>query len=77
VLIVEESKLPGISTILAATFMTVAASVYAHGLSAQPLTDRYAGWYRRHPQERRPRMESVPAAEHPRRRRLVTGAISD
>lgn len=70
VIIIEEAKLPETPTILAAVFATVAASVYAHGVSAQPLTDRYVHWYHRHPSDERPHMESVPAPEHPRRRRM-------
>jgi NhaP-type Na+/H+ or K+/H+ antiporter len=60
ILIVEDSKLPATMTILTITFATVALSVYAHGLSAQALTNRYADWYHGHPAHRRPAMESVP-----------------
>ena len=68
VIIIEESRLPGASTILAAIFTTVALSVFAHGLSAQFLTDRYARWYHAHPPDRRPAMESVPSPHHRWRR---------
>jgi sodium/hydrogen antiporter len=43
---------------------TVGLSVYAHGVSALPLTARYVRWYESHPPDSRPGMESVPAAEH-------------
>ncbi len=71
IIIIEEAQLPHTDTILAVTFATVALSVFAHGLSAQVLTDRYAGWYRRHPSDAQPPMESVPAPEQPPRRRMI------
>ena len=57
---------------------TIVLSVYAHGVSARPLTDRYARWYRAHPADRLPPMESVPA-EHVRWRRptAVPGVAAD
>jgi NhaP-type Na+/H+ or K+/H+ antiporter len=61
VILVEESALPHQDTILLAVVATVALSVYAHGLSAQPLTWRYVRWFERQEQ---PTMESAaPAAE--------------
>jgi NhaP-type Na+/H+ or K+/H+ antiporter len=65
VLLIQDAQLPHERTILLATAITVGLSVYAHGLTARPLTDRYIGWYRSHPRESLPRMESVPAAPHP------------
>ena len=35
-------------------------SVFAHGLSAAPLADRYARWYEQHPRDKAPPMESAP-----------------
>ncbi|HUA07571.1 MAG TPA: cation:proton antiporter [Solirubrobacteraceae bacterium] len=64
VIVVEEANLPGTNTILAATYVTVGASVMAHGLTAAPLARWYANWYESHPRHRRPAMESVPAAAH-------------
>jgi sodium/hydrogen antiporter len=64
VIVVEESHLPQVQTILDATYVTVGLSVLAHGLSAAPLADRYARWYRSHPQDRRPAMERGPAPTH-------------
>jgi NhaP-type Na+/H+ or K+/H+ antiporter len=61
VILLEEASLPHQDTILLAVFATVALSVYAHGLSALPLTKRYVGWFEAH--EERPAMESVPAAD--------------
>jgi NhaP-type Na+/H+ or K+/H+ antiporter len=63
VILVEEAALPHQETLLLAVIATVALSVYAHGLSALPLTQRYVGWYEGHPREQRPAMESVPAPE--------------
>jgi NhaP-type Na+/H+ or K+/H+ antiporter len=68
VILVEEAELPHTQTILVAIFATIALSVYAHGLTAQPLTDRYAGWFRAHPPEAQPVMESVPTPEQRWRR---------
>jgi sodium/hydrogen antiporter len=58
VLLVEEASLPGERTMLLATVATVALSVLAHGLSAGPLTARYAQWYARHPRGEQS-MESI------------------
>lgn len=64
VIVVEQSHLPHVQTILLTTYVTVGLSVAAHGLSAAPLAARYASWYSSHPQNRLPPMESVPAATH-------------
>jgi NhaP-type Na+/H+ or K+/H+ antiporter len=68
VIIVEESHLPGTPTLLAVTFTTVGLSVFAHGLTSQVLTDRYARWYEAHPPHQRPQMESAPSPQHRWRR---------
>ena len=65
VILVEESALPHQETLLLAVVATVGLSVYAHGLSALPLTERYVAWYDAH--EQLPAMESVPAPELPTR----------
>jgi NhaP-type Na+/H+ or K+/H+ antiporter len=41
VLVIDEADLPHQRTLLLAIAVTVALSVFAHGLSARPLTDRY------------------------------------
>jgi NhaP-type Na+/H+ or K+/H+ antiporter len=61
IIVLEDGGLPHTSTITVAVVFTVVLSVYAHGLSAKPLTDRYARWYRAHTDDRLPRMESVHA----------------
>jgi sodium/hydrogen antiporter len=62
-IVVEDAALPHTRTIVLAVFATVAISVYAHGLSARPLTDRYVRWYAAHAPGRQPLMESAGAPE--------------
>src|SRR3954447_1339903 len=64
VIIVEESNLPHTNTILVTTYAAVGLSVFAHGLTAAPLADRYAGWFESHARDARPPMESAPATAH-------------
>jgi NhaP-type Na+/H+ or K+/H+ antiporter len=72
VILVEEADLAHTEPILLAIFVAIGLSVYAHGISARPLTDRYARWYEAHPHP--PVMESVPAAEQrPRWTRQASG----
>ena len=61
VIVVDESHLPHVQTILLTTYVTIGLSVLAHGLSAAPLAARYARWYRSHPHGLLPSMESGPA----------------
>jgi sodium/hydrogen antiporter len=49
--VVEESGLAGTSTIVDVATITVLFSVVLHGVSASPLTTRYAHWYRANPRE--------------------------
>ncbi len=60
-IVIEESRLPQEQTIVLATYLTVAVSVFAHGLTAAPLAERYARWYRAHPRDEAPAMEGAPA----------------
>jgi NhaP-type Na+/H+ or K+/H+ antiporter len=64
VILLDDTKLPHLHTLLLATTVTIALSVYAHGLTARPLTERYTRWWNSHPRDALPPMESVPAAEH-------------
>lgn len=57
-------QLPGQHLLLLATTFTIALSVLAHGITARPLTDRYARWYAAHPRGQRA-MESVDVAPLP------------
>ncbi len=59
-IVVAESELPHQHMIVLAVYLTVGLSVFAHGLSAAPLADRYARWYESHPRGIAPPMESVP-----------------
>ena len=64
VLLTTEAKLPHEQDLVVAIAFTVLLSVFVHGLTAAPLTDRYVRWWSgqaaRHPEA----MESRPAAEH-------------
>ena len=71
VIALETGSLAHASEITVAVGFTIVLSVYLHGLSAKPLTDRYARWYRAHPVDRLPRMESVPAPAQRWRRTAV------
>jgi NhaP-type Na+/H+ or K+/H+ antiporter len=67
VIVIEESQLPHENLIVLAIYATVGLSVFAHGLSAAPLANRYARWYEQHPRDKAPPMESAPAeATRPR-----------
>jgi NhaP-type Na+/H+ or K+/H+ antiporter len=64
VITVQQAHLAGVDTILRATYLTIGLSVFAHGITAVPLSRRYARWYETHPLHRRPTMESVQAPQH-------------
>lgn len=49
VIVVEESNLPHVSTIVVTTYLTVGLSVLLHGLTAAPLARRYGAWATAHP----------------------------
>ena len=66
VLVLEGSELEHIETMVAAVAITVALSVFAHGVTAVPLTTAYARWFDANPLP--PSMESVPAHEQRWRR---------
>jgi sodium/hydrogen antiporter len=54
VIVIEESQLPHEHLIVLAVYLTVGLSVFAHGLTAAPLADRYADWFERHPRNQAP-----------------------
>jgi NhaP-type Na+/H+ or K+/H+ antiporter len=64
VVVVEESHLPHVNTILLTAYTTVGLSVLAHGATAAPLADRYARWYASHPRDQLPPRESIDVAAH-------------
>jgi len=61
VIVIEESNLQHEHLIVLAIYLTVGLSVFAHGLTAAPLADRYARWYEEHPHDKTPPMEGAPA----------------
>jgi sodium/hydrogen antiporter len=75
-IVLHDADLPHEGTILTATYVTVGLSVLAHGVTAAPLTRRYVSWFESHPADRRPAMESVPAAAHRWRRPTGVSATS-
>ena len=46
--------IPNLHLILATISLIVILSVYAHGVSALPLTERYVAWFRNHPRSQEP-----------------------
>jgi sodium/hydrogen antiporter len=64
VMMLQEGSLAHERELLVAIVLTVGISVYAHGVSAGPLTERYVAWFTSHPRDHLPAMESVPASEH-------------
>ena len=64
VILLDDTELPHLQTLLLAITITVALSVYAHGLTARPLTEGYVRWWNSHPHDARPAMESVPTGAH-------------
>ena len=46
VLILQGEPIPNLHLVLATISLTVILSVYAHGVSALPLTERYVAWVR-------------------------------
>jgi sodium/hydrogen antiporter len=73
VILLDEAELPHLETLLLAITATIAISVYAHGLTAGPLTERYVRWWGVHPRDAKPPMEDTPVGEH-RLRRPVAGS---
>ena len=77
VILVDETELAHLDTLLLAIAVTVAISVYAHGLTARPMTERYTRWWQAHPPDARPAMERVPAAHHRWRIRRAASPTSE
>jgi sodium/hydrogen antiporter len=68
VILLDEADLPHMQALLLAITVTIGISVYAHGLTAGPLTERYVSWWTSHPRDATPAMENVPAGHHRLRR---------
>jgi NhaP-type Na+/H+ or K+/H+ antiporter len=61
-IVVEEAHLPHAETITLTAYATVALSTFAHGISASPLSARYASWLAVHPRGALSHTELAPAA---------------
>jgi NhaP-type Na+/H+ or K+/H+ antiporter len=72
VILVEDANLAHESVVLNTIFVTVGLSVLLHGLTATPLTGRYATWFMTHPRHALPAFEAAPAA-HQRPHRWAAG----
>jgi NhaP-type Na+/H+ or K+/H+ antiporter len=64
-LLLEEGGLPGEELILSTAFVAVLLSVVAHGISAAPLSRRYADWAETHPELATESLEARETAEMP------------
>jgi NhaP-type Na+/H+ or K+/H+ antiporter len=67
VIVVETSGLPHTSELVTALSVTVALSVFAHGITAAPLARAYASWYRGQPSV----LDAVPTIDQRWRHRWV------
>ena len=61
VIVIEESQLPHEHLIVLAIYLTVGLSVFAHGLTAAPLANRYASWFERQARDEAPPIEATAA----------------
>ncbi|HSD00912.1 MAG TPA: cation:proton antiporter [Gaiellales bacterium] len=66
VIVLEGSALTHVGVVITTIVVTVGVSVYAHGLTALPLTEAYARWYGARTEP--PAMESLAVHEHRWRR---------
>lgn len=64
VILLDDADLPHLHSLLLAIAATIALSVYVHGLTAAPLTERYVRWWTAHPRDALPPMESTPVGQH-------------
>jgi sodium/hydrogen antiporter len=63
VLMIDEGQLEHARPIALVCATTIALSVYAHGMTAGPLTERYSRWHAQHPRPV-PLMEDAPVTPH-------------
>ena len=75
VLVAEEANLPYQQDILLAIAVTVTLSILAHGLTAQPLTDRYVRWYEAWGEDERRRWSADPLRSTGSARRSGPGRL--
>jgi NhaP-type Na+/H+ or K+/H+ antiporter len=64
-MVLEEGGLPGEGIVLSTAFVAVALSVLAHGITAAPMSRRYADWAQAHPELGAESLEAREAAEIP------------
>ncbi len=69
VIVLEGSPLAHVDVVITTILVTVALSVFAHGLTALPFTNAYARWFAAHPKP--PEMESAVVHEHRVRRPVL------
>jgi hypothetical protein len=68
VIIIEETNLSHVPTIVSAIYLAIGLSVLLHGLTAAPLANRYARWFGAHPRGGQPEMErAATKLQRPRR----------
>jgi NhaP-type Na+/H+ or K+/H+ antiporter len=72
IIVLEGSTLAHVDLVVATVMITVALSVYAHGLTALPLTNAYARWFTARAEP--PSMENTAAHEHRWRRPAAAAA---
>jgi NhaP-type Na+/H+ or K+/H+ antiporter len=77
VILIEESQLPHEHLIVLAIYLTVGLSVFAHGLTAAPLANRYAQWFKSHPPDQAPPLEGAPTEVTRTRGALAQSASTD
>ncbi len=77
VLVLEEGGLPHDDLILVTIYATIGLSVFAHGLTAAPLANRYAAWFESHPRDALPELESSEVQDVPWRVGLGNARVLD
>ena len=66
IIVLQKSSLTHVDLLVTTAVITVALSVFAHGLTAVPFTDAYVRWYQAHAEK--PPMEVAPVREQRWRR---------
>lgn len=64
VILLDDADLPHAHTLLISIAATIALSIYAHGLTARPFTERYVRWWKANPRDTVSDMEGVHAPAH-------------
>jgi sodium/hydrogen antiporter len=77
VLVLEEGGLPHDDLILVTIYVTIGLSVFAHGLTAAPLANRYAAWFESHPRDALAELESSEVQDVPWRVGLGHSRVPD